>query len=438
MLSRLKLCIAILIFPQLCLAFSLFPEFHTLTENEAVRLDQINLIDAEYQSDVVTYLTPPHWSASFHGAGDALDLSLGSLSSQLFLHYTRLKLSEPLTSNLTFRFTYFQQRDLDTEQTHAVLELVQKLSSTFSISAYGEPSLFKRENDIGLALITKPSEKHEIRLFHTWVDFTRQEHNDRSDFYVRGSEPTTVGFVGRCSDCFKSNAAETDLRPDANWLEYFLRWEKPTKWRFPDLDSEYRYEFFTLGGSSRFSAFQPQDQDRGLIFNLRLEASRKREGFLPLSGSSPVAAEAMTRELFESLGSVELPPFFLFNRPLVFEPGLGWFHREWNRNGGQQIIHRNVLPFAWLKFFLNEGEDGLRDTVELGYEATFFDADGDFSLGAPELLAWSAEHRLNFRYSFYFKTGAVLSLAATFDPDAAIGGSGGTFEGGNGQFRTFF
>lgn len=426
-------------------AFDVFPEFHSLMEDEPASLDSTQLIDSEYQSDVLTYLMPLEWDTLFHASQNAYSFTLGSLSNKLFLHHSRLKLSKELQDSLTFRFTFFQQRDLDVNQTHAVLELVRRITPLFSVSVYGEPSMFKRENDLGAALISTPSRDHEIRLFHTWIDVTRQKNNDRPDTFVSGSEPRSIGLVGRCFGCLGSTrdigsiepiGSEPDfpLRSERDWIEYFIRWETPTKWKFPNTESEYQYEKKTGGLSARLSSPRVRD----LHLNLRLQASEKNESFRPLTAASPVSRSSLDRQIFEAFASAEFP----LDTPLIpqakLEPGLGWFHRHWKGGNDDQLDQRNFLPFVWLRWKTVERAPGAKDAVEIGYEATFFDGHGSQNLASPELRTWVVEHRANFRYVFAFQDNAQLILSITGDIDVALGGTGGLFEGGNGQFRVFF
>lgn len=412
-------------------AFDIFPEFHALSELEQSGFDNVTRIDSEYQSDVITYLHPLSWDPVFFSRPQAFDFTLGSLSSKLFLQQSRLRVRKRVLPQLDFRFTYFTQRDLDVDQTRAIIELVHELSKRFSISLYGEPSLFKRENDVGIAVLYRPADTHEIRAFHTWVDFTRQEHNDQGDFFTEGKEPTSYGLVGRCFDCLKlftDNSRE-------NWLEYFVRRETPTEWHFPDADEIYEYELWTTGLKARIGA---NARTKVLAANLRLQFSRKYESKRSISEAAGFAERTVDRRLIESLGSLEIPIGSVFGRMATFEPGIGWFHRFYRERDGMFLEHRNLLPHAWIHVQGMERVRGQFDSLSLGYEVTFFRSEGVPDPGARELKAWAAEHRVNFRYAFALEDDALLTFALTFDPDSAVRGESGLFEGGNGQFRVFF
>jgi hypothetical protein len=435
--------------PSTAWGFDRFPEFHMLQEDEALSFDRSVLIDSEYQSDVVTYIAPLAWDADFFAQARGFDMSFGSLSNRHFLEQQRLKVDQPLTDSLSFRFTYFQQRDLEIDQRHAVIELVQKLTSTFAVSLYGEPSHYKRENDFGVALLYQPSVDHELRLFHTWVDFTRGEHNDQPDSFVKGSEPRSFGFVGRCYDCLgpgreegqATNGETTATKRDRTFLEYFVRRETPVLWHFPLQGTEYAYEFWSAGFSTRWA---PQEY-AGVFINTRVQYSKKFEAEAPLTGSSTTQRASLVRDVTESMVSAEFPLLGASSSSLRLEPGLAWIHRAWRGDQDQLLDHRNLLPFVWLRANAFRRAGSWPDQVELGYESTFFSSQNSVGsaatalpLAAIGLKPWSVEHRLNFRYVFALGERASLSITATADVDVAFGNEGGLFEGGQGQFRLVF
>ncbi len=426
--------------------FDRFPEFHALQEDEALRFDRSILIDSEYQSDVLTYIAPLAWDADFFAQARAFDLTFGSLSNRHFLEQQRLRIDQPLTDSLSFRFTYFQQRDLEIDQRHAVIELVQQLIPKFAISVYGEPSHYKRENDFGVALLYRPSVDHEIRVFHTWVDFTRGEHNDRPDSFVKGSEPRSFGIVGRCYDCLGPgreegsaiNGEPNGTKRDRTYVEYFARRETPVLWHFPIEGTEYTYDLWSAGLSARWA---PQELARVFI-NARLQHSKKFESEAPLSNASSTQRASLVRDVTEVIVSSEFPSG---ESRFRLEPGVAWVHRTWRGDQEQLLDHRNLLPFIWLRTEAFQRAGSLRDQVELGYETTFFSsqnspgsATSPLPLAAIGLKPWSVEHRLNCRYIFALGERASLSITATADIDVAFGSEGGLFEGGQGQFRLVF
>lgn len=128
----------------------------------------------------------------------------------------------------------------------------------------------------------------------------------------------------------------------------------------------------------------------------------------------------------------------LWGRQTVVEPGLGWFHRSWLNQESRSLEHRNFLVNVWFKFQAFKRTADQFDELSVGYETTFFSSSGDPSLASRELKAWAVEHRANFRYTFTFTDRAALVTTLSGDLDSAVRGSGGLFEGGNGQFRVFF
>lgn len=419
-------CFSLFSFPALA-TFDIYPEFHSLTEGESQNFDSSQQIDSEYESDVVAYLKPLEWDPRYFERAIAFDFTLGSLSNSIFLDQTRFKASKRIFTQTDFRVTYFIQRDLDVDQSHLILELVHEplphAFPGFRISVYGEPSFLKRESDVGLALLFAPSDRHEIRVFNTWVDLVRDRHSSEPDKFVEGYEPLSYGFVGRCVGCLGQD-----------WLEYYFRRESPTRWLFPQTDSEYTYQNLTVGGATRISF-----PGSTWMNNLRGQYSRKKEGTLPNSPASPVAERSLTRDLVEVLGSTEIPAGGFLGSHAIVEPGLGWFQRLWKAGDGSSLDQRNLLPFAWLRLAGAQRGPEKFDRISIGYEVTFFDSDGPSSpLASPELKEWAVEHRLNFRYEFALDDNALLSLFVSSDLDALIRGNGGAFEGGNGMIRVYF
>ncbi len=306
------------------------------------------------------------------------------------------------------RLTYFDQRDIEVDQTHFVVEVVKKLTPWLSGSIYGEPSHFKRQNDFGLALLFYPAETHEIRVFHTWVDFTRNQHNDRQDTYKEEKDPRSMGIVGRCSGCFGK---------ESDFLEYYLRYETPTTWRFPQTLSEYGYENRVLGTKLRFSPVNNEN-----YLNFKFQISRKFEGTTGFAGST-VASDSRDRRLLELETSYDIGAGELFGQALRVSPGVGWFHRHWRDNTNAFLEHRNAVASLWAE----------RGEIGIGYMGTWFSSNGNATYRPPELKHYVVEHRLNLRYIVNLSEDSELSLMGTADAD-----DGGTFEGGQGMLKANF
>lgn len=407
------------------LAFEIFPEFHTLTEKEESALDPTTLIDSEYQSNVNTYQLRQAWDAEFFSRPNGLNFTIGSLSNVFFLEQDRLRLSHRLLPSLEMRFTYFQERDLTTDQSHAILELVQELKDSFAFSLYGEPSFYKRENTLGAALLYFPSPQSEIRLFHTWVSLTRNEHNDQPDYFVRGSEPTTYGLVGR-------HWAAANEPGRLRWLEYFVRRETSTLWRFPQGSYDYAYEAFAAGVSSIVA------WDDSYRLHFRFQAAEKFEGYAPLTPASSRPAASLDRRTVDAWLSWEWKDLTLFGSSADLEAGLGLFERRWQSGANELLAHRSLTPIAWLRLPGPSHAAGSRDMIALGYDATLFTAEGNNALASPELKYWTVEHRANLRYTFSFPGNSELGFLVSADLDALARGASAIFEGGQGEFKTFF
>lgn len=473
--------------PNEARAFDLFPEFQVLTEDEQSALDDTVAIDSEYQGDVTAYILPLSWESQFFRTQNPYQIAFGSLSNKLFLQHSRLSLHRSLNESIDFRFTYLLQRDQDIDQSHAYIELVKWLDQRFGVSGYGEPSHFKRENDIGVALLFRPSGRglldprggHEVRAFHTWVDFTRNKHNNLPDFFREGRDPKVIGLVGRCFGCLgmsrgngitnassEAPASEspspasvpssptppneiaspaeqiasdattppavrgvsTVLRTDYDYLQYFVRWEQPTTWILPQSNSEYAYEQFAAGVNTRLA---PADI-RGLFINSRFQYSKKFEGNLPTGTPSIVTNASLDRKIIEALISVELPAQQVQGKDVIFEPGIGWFERNWRGDANTHLIHRNLEAFVKATFDGCRRKEGF-DRIELFYDATAFWGEGDLALRSTQLKTATTEHRVGLRYSIPFSDQSELVLMGAADAD-----ENGTFEGGHGVFRTSF
>lgn len=423
---RLPIAFLLVFLARTCAAFEIFPEYQSLTESEATSLDSTALIDSEYQSDVNTYRWPLEWDPEFFSRSNAANFTLGSLSNVFFLQNDRVRWQRNLLPTLKFSFIYFQERDLTSDQTHVIAELAQKLTESLRVAIYGEPSHFKRENTAGLALIYLPTPHDEIRLFHSWMHFTRSEHNDRRDYFVEGSEPTTFGFVLRHTAWY---AKEMSLR----WLEVFARRESPTQWRFPQSQSDYTYDAFSTGASAIWE-FGGERKDR---LNIRLRAGRKFEGFQPLTPASTVTAATLERRNIEGQISYEFMNLDLFTSKNQIEAGVGWHERRWLSDTGDALDQRNLAPILWWRFPGPARGEG-HDQIALGYDGTVFSADGAAPLASLELKTWTVEHRANFRYTFSFIDAGELGFLLSADLDAAFRGSGGLFEGGQGHLKAFF
>jgi hypothetical protein len=178
------------------LAWESLPEFQSLTEAEQEKFESPLDLETEYFSDVLAYQKPMSWEYLWLTHEQALDISVGSVSAQEFMMDNRLKIQPWLLDELQFRFTHFEERSLERDSVHNMMELIYWpqwwpgwVFKKMGIAFYGEPSLNKRENDTGVALFFKPHDRHEIRIFETYVDVTRLKRNNRSDTFAEPNIP---------------------------------------------------------------------------------------------------------------------------------------------------------------------------------------------------------------------------------------------------------
>jgi hypothetical protein len=390
-------------------AFEWYPEFQSLTEEEQASFEGPGRLGSEYQSDILSYMKPLQWEYLWLTTPHALDLSLGSISARHFMVDGRLKLRKELTDFLEFRFTYFDERNRDRESVHHIFEFVAKPTKKVGISAYAEPSLYKRQNDVGLALLFFPTPNHEIRLFNTWVDLTRRKRNDRTDRFEEDGQPSARGLVGRLW------ASKDSGKHD--FLEYAFRHETRTRWIFPDNNYEYNYEKLFA------SLFFNHSINRDLDFTLRVQSDRKFEARHPGVSWRTDRAFVIAQTVIHD---------FLSKPNWELTPGIEYAHRSWHTDGGT-FRYGDLLPHVWLKM----------NHVKLGYELTSHEAKGNWEnvfrgteLRDPEDLDGKVHQRLNTGYEFSFKDEtAALFLMVTWDLDQL---NRRIWQGGNVQFRTTF
>ena len=381
-----------------------FPEFTTLNELEQAKFDNPGLMGAEYQSDVYSFQKPWSWQYQFLSKDIAFDTTFGSVSAVHFLMDTRLKLKARLTDTLEFRLLHFDERNHDREAKHTIFELAWFPWKWLGLSGYGEPSYTKRENDVGLALLLRPAEDHEIRLYNTWVDLTRQRRNDRNDTFDRNHLPYARGVTGRVL-----------YRERQAFLEYSLRQETGSKWDFPDNLYSYRHrrELAALHYS------QPMSEAWRL--NLRLQADRKFEARDPTSPASTTAGEAWTtsRLLFR----VQAPLYTLLPSGYELIPTYDYALRRWDSTRGKLSYHDSLLGL-FLKF---------PPGWYLNYSATHHGKKDGQAIGQSTDVDGALNQRLDVGYSWIFSETGELRIQAGFDLDKF--GTKETWEAGGAQFR---
>lgn len=399
-------------------AFDILPEFGGLDAAEAESLDQPRLLDSEYQSDVFSYMPDLEADAEFFSRPAGLELALGSLSAKQFLHYQRARARKDLERSLEFRFTHFIQRDLEEDRERNVLELIAKTKATEAVpakvglSVYGMPSREKEDIDLGFALLFWPEPGREIRLFHTWIDVVREERAQADARFVSSENPNSLGVSSR-------HITETE------YATFGFRRDFPGVWRFPRAGRDYSHARTLIWTERRQRLLRS-----GISVETRVQWDRKNEAISPApGGGGTTAAEELTSERLQILFAITSAP----NERDISLKG-GFFHvgRRWSQANREQASHTNWLPYVSAQF-LGKKRAGGRDRIELGYETTFFNGEGDggfFNRGAEYD---AVEQRLNLKYEFALLDNARLSFLIGADLDA-----GQTFEGGQGRFLVFF
>lgn len=385
------------------------PEFQSFPTWRAMQLADPRLIDSEYQSDIEAYAESP-LRRSFLNDKNYFSVSAGSLSATQFDSRLQAQLKTQLSDRYEFRFHRVEHENYEEALRASLIELVYRLDQEWWISAYGSLERFKKEDDIGVALIWRQRDAfssgqsqpdslaQEFRLFATQVDFTRSERSDSGDTFARGKAPWSLGYVYRTPH-----------------LESYLRRESKTEWISPADDRRMTHEK---------TAFSHTQRDPNRQHAVRLFADRLTQSLTTISSAASrsfrrdrIEAEYRRRYSLEATGS-------------QIEVGLSWVRREWQSESDARLIHTQTSPLiSWL-------ENGDSPGWEVGYGGTWFRASEDLSLGAAGLKSAAWESRLNLRRLIAFDTRGRLELALTFDLDG--GGEFGTFEGGHGQFVVEF
>lgn len=402
-----------LLVPISAIGFEAFPEFESLTEVEETSFDTPTKISREYTSDLISFTRPLAWESLWLQTDTAFELSLGSLSGDAFLTDNRAKFHKYLSDIWQFRFTYFDQRNYETESIHHIVELIYWPNPSIGFSTYFEFSRYKREDDLGFAILYRPQLNHEIRLFFTFVDFIRTERNDRTDRFLAHHEPFAYGLVGRFYATTKRD-----------FFEYAFRYETEAHWFFPEQFYEYHY------GKKHFSLAFQKFIDENQSISGRLEADQKYEGRFKTDAQSTISPQAFKTDRITTFLQTDLlnqGPNSRWN----YTAGLAYAYRYWLTDN-KSAISRDVMPFvSWQIPTPNQNPDFWK----FDYMATIAQNAGDESLRANPIRSQTLEQRINITYEIPFKDNAWLSMGLTFDADLS---QGEAFEGGNGRFRASF
>lgn len=407
LLTALLISLGVVCFLQISqsLAFEMDGEYRSIPTERGFELMDPAPIDSEYQSDLLTYAVSPHDLVSFSGQRHFY-LSAGSLSATQFDFQLRAQIEEELNPGLIFKFLRTEHENYEEAVRSSVVELQSRLGeSAFWLAAYGTLARLKKEDDVGFALLWRrpENEKQELRLFLTFADFTRSERNDTGDFF-EGPGPMVLGakWVRESSNVYR---------------ELLIRRESSIEWRDPNSSRSYTYGHQTVAGFMRRKNLSEN------WLSLRWQWDRKHTGLATLDTTGAVTG----RDLVDrDRQQIELRRNHIVNDNWLLQFGGLWVARQWREENGRELFHQNLSPFLSVRN---------KKGIEIGVEATKFEALGDLSLGSATVRTEAVESRLNGRYHFEFENSASLSLALTFDIDRA---EGGAFEGGHGKFQTSF
>lgn len=391
-------------------AFESYPEYYSLLESELEEgFEGPNVLGSEYVSDILTYQKPVEWNLAHYSAPVHLDAGWGSVSPAHFYVQNRVRLRRTFDTArwFEFRFTYFADRDREVDQEHAIFEAVFLPWQKFGVALYGQPSLYKRQTDVGLALLWRPLEKFEVRLFQTWVDLTRIRRNDRTDTYDRSEIPYSRGVVARYA------------APDRLY-ELAVRRETPTQQIFPESGLRFRY-FKNLVS---WHVIHPFGAER----KFRLLSRARYDKKLERTDQSGIVTSWVTRRL-------QLYHELQWRSPIAeLAPGYQYAHRSWKTTSGDVYYHDHSLYLKFRRPWF--ASSWSKTSYEITPEVTFHSERGDLGLRGGVDLDGRTEYRLSLTPVFQFAPEAELRLQFTFDLDRF--GKSDTWEGGNAQLAFQF
>jgi hypothetical protein len=398
--------------------FDIYPEYQGLSETELDRFERPADQDAEYQSQINAYTLDTEWERRWPQTPRALDSTVGSITNQHFMIRNRAKFETDLLESLKFRFTYLAQKDREIDQERHVLELEKRLSPILSFAAYGEPGHYKRENDLGYALIAEPAKGWRNRFFVTFHDFTRGNHNDQPDRFV-GDDPLSAGWTTTLS------ATGTDSLA----LTAGFRYDRPVIWDLPQQSRRFYYDKRLVFTNAEWALSEIRK------FGIRSQWDSTLKGQERTTDTG--LGSTVARETWRT-DRVLLKAYQTSGRPedlIAHELALMYASRQWVNQDDRRIFHQNIMPSALVKIRGQRREQGF-DHVHVGVEATDFHTYGDVKLTSSEQKHDSLEARLHTAYEFRLRDEARLLLAFNFDLDEW--GRVPTFEGGNARFRAEF
>ncbi|MCM0606528.1 MAG: hypothetical protein KA715_10600 [Xanthomonadaceae bacterium] len=384
------------------------PEYRSMTELDPTQFELPSNVNATYQSNAMTYVFLPEWQHRWLLSKNSFTMAFGSLGSRQFLMDRHLRLKESVRDWLELRVNYFDQKNFEDQQMHFYLEPVIWFKSWLGVSAYFEPEFQKRNDNIGYALLVKPDEQSELKLFYTDILFTRNSRNNISDRFL--NSPTAYGAVYR--------TVNTE-----QFLEAAVRFELPVRWNYPDTTNLYQYyrSMIQVMGSRKIT------QDVRL--NVRLLADRLSE-----SATSTPAAESWLKDRIMGTLSTSLYNVGPFSRWTII-PGLHFAYRGWASNTGNATLSQ-AIPQIWIEMpAFGEGDN--EDRISLGWDIDVFTT---WTTGPilAETRGTGWEHRLNTKYEIKLINKLSAVAMATFNINNITSGSLHIFQGGAAQVQYLF
>jgi len=389
-------------------AFDIVPEYQGLSENDLLRFETPVDLDSEYQTVFNGYAPDLQAERRWLLGGSQFDGALGSLGNKDFLHHSRARLERELWPGLTFKFVYFVQRDREVDQVRHVLELSQRIFAGGRIAVYGDPSAYKRETDVGVAMEWKPVETWQNRFYYTLHDVVRNDHNDQQDRFEARKKPTSLGWLGVYDQDQTFGRAGFRIDTQAVWV-------RPQESRV----------FHQKGTVAFLDASTPVGER--LTLETRSQWDNRTETQDPLN-EDLASREGWRRERLKTRLTVLSGHL---QDPRRFEYAFTHSQRRWEHRSGLRQTHYNELPSLAVNWRGTRRRESF-DRVRLEYEMNFFKRSGDLQL-SPTQKARPLEQRLQLEYRLSFAPNAHFALALNLDMDEWSPVP--TFEGGNGRLH---
>ncbi len=326
------------------------------------------------------------------------DLSIGSISTKQFLTYHRLKIHHMMTEKLEFRLHWLEERDFEQDRIALPIELRYQFTNKFALAVFGQPSLYKSEDDLGATLAFNPQPERQVEASILWGDFQRNQKNLNSDTWSRPPVAYTL-----TSTYLPTGETNDFRRIEAHYEPNSVRALGATP------VATLSYQMISIKGLKWHK--------RGYQYGYRLLADKSYH-----ENHSTNLIQTRTRLLTQLECSWHQGPYKL-------KPGLNFFYRENQKNQAQEIT-REILPTFWFEFPEKPKSFGAH-ILSLGYDATVFERDSTIYDNQNKI-----EHRGNVKTAMKFKRAGELAFLLTFDLDRF--GTGETWEGGASQFRLDF